>query len=271
MDKNTRIAFLGLGTMGAAMAGRVLGAGFPLTVWNRTAERAAELGAKGARVAATPADAVRDAEVVVTMLADPAAVLAVVTGFAPALRPDARLIEMSTIGADAVEQVARLLPDGVALIDAPVMGSVDRAATGALSLLVGGDFEEVRPLLDLFGTVTSAGGTGAGAALKIVLINAVVTGVAAIGEALVLADALGLPEELVKSAMAASPLAGIAGRAFAQGVHFPIRLAAKDVALATAAADLPLAEAAHATLTSFPAAADEDLSRIVDHVRVVRH
>jgi 3-hydroxyisobutyrate dehydrogenase-like beta-hydroxyacid dehydrogenase len=267
MDKNTKIAFLGLGTMGAAMAGRVLDAGYPLTVWNRTAERAAELGAKGARVAATPADAVRDAEVVITMLADPAAVLAVVGEFAPALRPSARLVEMSTIGPAAVDQVVSLLPDGVALIDSPVMGSVDRAAGGELSLLVGGDADGVRSLLDLFGTVTRAGGTGAGAALKVVLINAVVTGVAAIGEALVLADSLGLPEDLVKSAMAASPLAGIAGRAFAQGVHFPIRLAAKDVALATSVTDLPLAEAVHAQLTSFPAAADEDLARIVDHVR----
>jgi 3-hydroxyisobutyrate dehydrogenase len=267
MDKNTRIAFLGLGTMGAPMARRVLTAGYPLTVWNRTAERAAALGAEGAQVAATPADAVRDADVVITMLADPAAVLDVVADLAPALRPGTRLIEASTIGPDALTEVSGLLPDGVAVIDSPVMGSVDRAAAGELSLLVGGDADEVLSLLELFGTVTRTGPAGSGAALKLVLINAVIGGVAVIGEALALSDALGLPEDLVKASMAGSLLGGIAGRAFAKGVHYPIRLAAKDVALASAVADLPLAKTVHDRLTAFPEAADEDLARIVDHLR----
>jgi len=78
-----------------------------------------------------------------------------------------------------------------------------------------------------------------------------------------LADALGLSEDQVKRAMAASPLAGIAGRAFAEGAYFPIRLAAKDVALAAAAASLPIATTVHQRLTVHPEAADEDLSQIV--------
>ncbi len=133
------------------------------------------------------------------------------------------MIEASTIGPDALREAAALLPDGVTLIDAPVMGSIDRAASGELSLLVGGEADGVLPLLELFGTVTRTGESGTGAALKIVLINAVVAGVTVIGEAMALADTLGLSEDLVKRAMAASPLAGIAGRAFTPDAHFPIR------------------------------------------------
>jgi 3-hydroxyisobutyrate dehydrogenase-like beta-hydroxyacid dehydrogenase len=262
-----KIAFLGLGIMGAPMARRLLAAGYPLTVWNRTASRAAALEAEGAAVAATPAEAVRDAEVVVTMLADPPAVREVVADLAPALRPGTTLIESSTIGPQALQEVAGLLPEGVALVDAPVMGSADRAASGELSLLVGGDRTEVQEILEVFGTVTPCGATGTGAALKVVLISGVAAGVTVVAEAMALADALGLPEDLVTGALAKSPLAGVAGRAFAQGAHYPVRLAAKDVALATASADLPVAGTVHERLTAFPGAASEDLGQIVKHIR----
>jgi 3-hydroxyisobutyrate dehydrogenase len=159
------------------------------------------------------------------------------------------------------------LPDGVTLIDAPVMGSVDRAASGELMLMVGGDADPVMPLLELFGTVNRTGAVGTGAALKLVLINAVVNGVALVGEAMALADSLGLPEEQVRRALSSSPLAGLAGRAFAEGAYFPVRLAAKDVALATDAADLPVARAIHERLTAYPDAANEDLGQIVKYFR----
>ena len=177
------------------------------------------------------------------------------------------LVEASTIGPDAVREVAELLPEGVKLIDAPVMGSVDRAASGELSLFVGGDADDVMPLLEVFGSVNRTGGVGTGAALKLVMINAVINGVALIGEALALADALGLPEEQVKRSLAASPVAGIAGRAFAEGAYFPVRLAAKDVALATDAAELPIAQAIHTRLTAYPDATNEDIGQIVKYFR----
>ena len=267
MDKKTKIAFLGLGSMGAPMARRVLAAGYPLTVWNRTPQRTVEFASAGAVVASTPADAVREADVVVTMLADPAAVRQVLGSLAPALRPGTHLIEASTIGPDALREAAGLLPDGVTLIDAPVMGSVDRAASGELSLLVGGEADGVLPLLELFGTVTRTGASGTGAALKIVLINAVIAGVTVIGEAMALADSLGLSEDLVKRALAASPLAGIAGRAFTPDAYFPIRLAVKDIGLATAHRDLPVAIAAREHLTAYPVAADKDLATVVKLIR----
>ncbi|WP_328327627.1 NAD(P)-dependent oxidoreductase [Kribbella sp. NBC_00382] len=291
MDKNTKIAFLGLGSMGAPMARRVLAAGYPLTVWNRSTTRAlafagaavgsgtdtardagvvaAGWGDGGAtvKVVDSPADAVRDADVVITMLADPAAVREVVGAFASSLRPGAVLIDASTVGPEVVGELAKLLPADITLIDAPVMGSVDRAASGELLLMVGGDADPVLPLLELFGTVNRTGAVGSGAALKLVLINAVINGVAVVAEAMALADSLGLPEAQVKAALATSPLAGLAGRAFAEGVYFPVRLAAKDVALATAAADLPVAQAVHDRLTAHPEASNEDLGQIVKHFR----
>src|SRR5258708_1746546 len=118
--------------MGAPMARRLVDAGHDVSVWNRTASRAEALKEHGARVAATPAEAVTDADFVITMLADPSAEEAVVASFADSLRPDAVLIEMSTIGPDAVRRVRELLPDNIRMVDAPAMGSIDRAASGEL-------------------------------------------------------------------------------------------------------------------------------------------
>ena len=87
MERMERIAFIGLGIMGSPMAKRLLAAGYPLTVWNRTASRAESLQAEGADVAASPAEAVREADVVITMLADPTAVREVIDGVARHLRP----------------------------------------------------------------------------------------------------------------------------------------------------------------------------------------
>ena len=106
MERMERIAFIGLGIMGSPMAKRLLAAGYPLTVWNRTASRAEPFQAEGASVAASPAEAVRDADVVITMLADPTAVREVIDGIARHLRPGATLIEASTIGPQVLEEVA---------------------------------------------------------------------------------------------------------------------------------------------------------------------
>jgi 3-hydroxyisobutyrate dehydrogenase len=261
-----RIAFLGLGSMGLPMARRLVTAGYEVTVWNRTATKADLLAQDGAKTALTPAEAVQDAEVVVTMLADPAAVHEVVDAIAPALRAGTYLIDMSSIGPQAFAEAVAKLPAGVTAIDSPVLGSVDRAASGQLQLFVGGDPTPVQAILDQFGTTIRAGAPGSGAALKIVIITSVIVGVTAVAEAMKLADTYGLPEDLVKRALTNSPLAGAAARAFADGVHFPIRLAAKDVALAVESAELPLARAVHEQLSSLPDA-ELDLGRVVDQLR----
>lgn len=266
VDAMEKIAFLGLGSMGLPMARRLLAAGYELTVWNRTAAKAELLASEGAKVAITPAEAAWDADVIVTMLADPEAVHAVVGAMLPALRPGKRLIDMSSIGPQSFAALAAKLPEGVTAIDAPVLGSVDRAAAGQLILFVGGDPTPVQGILEQFGRITRCGGPGAGSALKIVVITAVIVGVTEIAEAMKLAATYGLSEDLVTAALTNSPLGGVAARAFAEGVHYPIRLAAKDVALATASADLPLARTVHGQL-AWLADTEQDLGKVVDQLR----
>ncbi|WP_406209017.1 NAD(P)-dependent oxidoreductase [Kitasatospora sp. NBC_01560] len=257
-----KIAFLGLGRMGLPMARRLAATERPLTVWNRTPGRAT-----GLDVAASPAEAVRGAGILVTVLADPAAVDAVAGQVVDALAPGTLWIDMSSIGPDATAALRDRLPDGVELVDAPVLGSVGPAATGGLTVLAGGRAEALdraRPVLDTFGRVVQCGGPGSGAALKLVVISAVVGGVALIGEALALADSLGLPEELALGALAGGPLGGAVDRARSQDADFPVRLAAKDLGLAgggrvlTAVRDLLLAH---------PDLAEQDLARLVDAIR----
>jgi 3-hydroxyisobutyrate dehydrogenase len=250
--------------MGVPMARRLLAAGHQLTVWNRTPERAEALRAEGAAVAADPAGAVAGAAFVVTMLSDAAAVESVVRAFAPALAPDAVVVEMSTIGPDAARAVRALLPESVSVVDAPVMGSVDRAATGSLTVLAGGDVDRARPVLGELGDVVDCGGFGAGAARKTVLINAIIAGVVVVGEALALADRLGVAD--AHEVLAASPLGPLVGRAFATGVDFSVEMAAKDLGIATGLADLPVLAAARERLLAV-ADQDSDLGAVVASIR----
>ncbi|MFE0099990.1 NAD(P)-dependent oxidoreductase [Streptomyces sp. NPDC059009] len=265
-----KIAFLGLGHMGAPMARQLLAAGHPLTVWNRTAAKAGPLAAQGARVAADPADAVRDADVVITMLAGPQAVRAVADAILPLLRPGVHWAEMSTVGPDAVRELGARMPAGVTLVDAPVMGSTDKAEAGALGVLAGGDADAVVPVLSRFGPVTRTGALGSGAALKLVVNTAVIGGVALVAEAMRLADALGLDESTARDALARGPLGGAVARAFATDVHFGSDLAVKDVALATGTTELPAMEAVLAhfeAAAADPAVVHEDIAHAVTRIR----
>lgn len=267
-EKAEKVAFLGLGHMGAPMARRLLTAGHPLTVWNRTAAKAAPLVAEGAVLAASPADAVRDADVVLTMLADPAALAAVAADAGPAVRAGAHWVEMSTVGPEAVRELAGRLGDRVTLVDAPVMGSTDRAAAGELGILAGGDVSGVAHVLARLGTVTPTGPLGSGAALKLVANTAVLGGITVVAEALRLAGALGLDAETARTALAGGPLGGAVARAFAEGVHFDTALAVKDLELAGRTTELPVVEAVSARLRQ--AAADPDLAR-ADIARAIAH
>ena len=193
---NTRIAFLGLGIMGAGMASRLLDAGARLTVFNRTPQRATPLAARGAVTAATPRDAVGEAEIVFSMVADDAASHDVWNGGSGALagvRPGAVLVECSTVTvgriAELAESARRL---GCELIDAPVTGSKMQAAGGELVFLVGGSdpaIARIRPALDAMGkTVVHLGPVGSGALVK--LINNFLAGV----QAASLAEAIAIIE-----------------------------------------------------------------------------
>ena len=157
------VAFLGLGTMGAPMAANILKK-HSLTVWNRSPERAAQLVEAGARLAATPAEAVRAAEIVITMLADPAAVRAVGEALLPALAPGAVLIDMSTVDpalARTLDEKARAR--GARFLDAPVSGTRKPAVDGTLLIMVGGPdeaLERARPVLETMGRLKPVGPVG---------------------------------------------------------------------------------------------------------------
>lgn len=257
-----RIAVLGLGRMGAAMAGRLLASGHRLTVWNRTAAKAEPLRAAGAAVADSPARAVAGADVVISMLSGPEALEAVMDEAVPALPDGCVLVEMSTVGPGAVHALAARLPEGVTLTDAPVMGSVDKAGSGGLTILVGGTGA---PVLADLGTVIHCGPVGSGAAMKLVVNAGMITALTALGETIALADGLGLPTELVERTLSAGPLAALLARARSTTAAFPIAHAAKDLALATSGGDFPVIAAAHHILDT--ADGDADLGAVVEHIR----
>ena len=271
----SRIAFLGLGRMGAPMARRLLDTDsehkHELIVWNRTAARTEPLVAAGAHAAATPAAAAARADVVITMLADPTALESVlfgVDGVVQTIRPEACLVEMSTVGPDAVAALKARLPAGTGFVDAPVMGSVGPAAHGDLTVLAGGDVERVRELLGAFGPVVNCGDAGSGAARKLVLISAALAGVTLVGEVLALAEALGVPRDAAMGGLANGPLAASVQRIRTAESDFDVSLAAKDLTLATNAAALPQLAAARNWLITAAAegAAGHDLRTVVDHI-----
>jgi 3-hydroxyisobutyrate dehydrogenase len=238
-----RVGLLGLGRMGSPMAGRLLEAGHDLRVWNRSAGRADGLVARGAVRAATPGDAARDTEIVITMLADPPALDEVVfgpLGVAATIGPDAVLVDMSTVGPAAIRSLAdRLRP--VAVLDAPVLGSVPHAEAGSLTILVGGDahvLARCRDVLEALGTIQHLGPSGAGASVKLASNAAVMSTMVALGEALALTDRLDVDRTTVLDAIGSGPLASFVARFRDKlleppdRVDFRLALARKDLALA---------------------------------------
>jgi 3-hydroxyisobutyrate dehydrogenase-like beta-hydroxyacid dehydrogenase len=170
------VAFLGLGTMGAPMAANILRRGHALTVWNRNAARAQPLVDAGARRADTPAAAARGADVVVTMLSDPAAVDAVLLGDDGAVAgigPGTVVVDMSTVDpATAGRADSAVRARGGRFVDAPVSGTRKPAVAGTLLIMAGGDpadVERARPVLECMGRVVPIGPVGQGMAMKLVL------------------------------------------------------------------------------------------------------
>jgi 3-hydroxyisobutyrate dehydrogenase len=202
MNSNSkpRVAFLGLGIMGSGMARRILGAGFPLTVYNRSPEKAAPLAQAGARIASSPRDAAAEADFVVCMVADDNASRSMWLGGNGALagaKRGAVLIDSSTVTPSWIKELAEAAKlRGCELIDAPVTGSKNQAAAGELNFIVGGSaeaLEKARPVLAVMSrSITHVGPSGSGALLK--LINNFLCGVqaASYAEAMVLIEKSGL-------------------------------------------------------------------------------
>jgi 3-hydroxyisobutyrate dehydrogenase len=204
-----RVGFVGLGTMGGAMAANVARAGFEVSAWNRTPGRATELGELGVRLADSPAAVAAASEIVVTIVSDTPDVEAVLFGDAGVASGAGRgslVVDMSTISPSATRDfAARLAAHGVAMVDAPVSGGSEGAKKGTLSIFVGGDVAEVersRPVLAAMGTtITHVGPIGAGQAVKAV--NQVILAGAYLGvaEGIVLAIKAGLDVEQVVTAL----------------------------------------------------------------------
>ncbi|MEV4605252.1 NAD(P)-dependent oxidoreductase [Neorhizobium sp. LMR1-1-1.1] len=202
-----KIAFLGLGLMGLPMARRLARAGYPLTVWNRDAAKAKPLEAEGAVVAASATDAVRDADIVFTMMTNGDVVGTVLfdSGVAAAMKKDAVLIDTSSIAPSiARDHFARLAAIGIRHLDAPVSGGVVGADAGTLAIMAGGDVDVVADLADVFavlGRVTHVGPSGAGQVCKLANQQIVAVTIGAVAEAMILVKAGGASREAFRNAI----------------------------------------------------------------------
>lgn len=196
----TTVGFAGLGIMGRAMALNLISAGFDTIVWNRTAAKTVDLAARGAAVATSASELASRCDVVMMCVSDTSDVEEVVfgeQGVAAGLRPDCLIIDHSTISPEATKRFAATVTEaGAHWLDAPVSGGAEGAARGTLSIMVGGDadqLERAMPYLTAVGsTITHIGPTGSGQLAKAVNQILVVLNQLAVSEALLLADAGGL-------------------------------------------------------------------------------
>ncbi|MRF43096.1 NAD-binding protein [Escherichia coli] len=205
------LGFAGIGLMGLPMCRRLLAAGYPLTVWNRSPEKCAALVAAGARLAGSPGELCRDSDMLLLCLADTAVVREVVfgeQGIAQGGRSGQLLIDFSSLEPTATREMAAELAAlcGMAWLDAPVSGGTPGAEAGTLAIMVGGeaaDLERARPVLQVLGQrVTHMGAVGAGQVTKacnqmIVACNALV-----IAEVVALAEQSGVDATLIAEALA---------------------------------------------------------------------
>nr|SBO98448.1 putative dehydrogenase [Nonomuraea gerenzanensis] len=242
--------------MGVPMARRLVEAGHEVTTWRRS---------DGVPVAT----AVDGADLVITMLSDPAAVREVLTAALPGLRPGVTVVEMSTIGPEAVRGLRALLPAEVGLVDAPVLGSVGPAADGTLTVLAGGEVTGCREVLSVFGRVRECGPPGAGAAMKLAVMNALVPAQVLLAETFAYAGAHGVDRDALTEVLSGTPLGTLAERLRvpAEQTRYSLAHAAKDLELGTWDG-ATLATAARARLQEARAAGlgERDLTAIAGHV-----
>ena len=274
----TKVAVLGTGRMGGALARRLQASGFAVTVWDRTREKAEHL--KVGPVAATPADAIRGANVVLSSLTDAAAVRSVYLGRDGIIEHAAGqlLVEMSTGGPDVIEEIAQQARvRGVRLLEAPVLGSVPAVESGTLAILVGGlqaELEQARPVLERLGEVHSVGALGSAARLKLVANSMLGIISAAAAELLAAGTAAGLERGQVFWALARyAPLLKAREAGFLRDQHqptmFAVRDLVKDLDLALnlydrAQASVPLTLTTRALFADgLPGSSDLDISAIV--------
>lgn len=250
------VAVLGAGGMGAAMVRRLRDQGHDVVVWDRTAEKAQALTDSEATTADSPAEAVRDVDVVITMLTNGPVVGEVAEQALPAIGADTVWVQASTVGAEWADKLREQAQDaGVRMLDAPVSGSTQPAEQGSLIWLVSGASEDVdraRPVLEALGSrVQQVGEQQEGSRLKLA-VNVWMTGATvALADSLAVCDRLGVSREEFLAALDGGPLNMPYGQQKAQLMDkreypagFPVELALKDVDLARegGATDIPTIE-----------------------------
>ena len=241
------VALLGTGIMGTGMARNMLKAGIPMRVWNRTRSRAEPLETEGAVVCSDPAEAVRGADIIVTMLSDGPAVFEAMTAAVPGLTTGQIWVQAATVGLAWLDELAELGRDrALVLIDAPVLGTRKPAEEGQLTVLAGGPDgasdsvrERVRPVFDAVGRKTVwLDEVGAATRLKLVANSWITALNVAVGESVALAEALDVaPEtflEAVRGGLADSAYLHLKARAIVDDDYTPsfsVALAGKDARL----------------------------------------
>lgn len=246
-----KIAFLGTGLMGFAMAGVLARAGFDVRVWNRTIEKAQALADDGATVCADVLEAVEGAEVVITMLFDVEAVLDVMSRAVAGLGSDVLWVQASTVGIEGSVRIAEFAADhDISLLDAPVLGTKKPAEEGTLVWLVSGDptlREAARPVLEAMGRkIISAGDElGRASALKLTCNAWVLSVTAGVAQSIALARSLDLDPQLFLDAISGgatdTPYAHVKAKAIIGGdltASFPVDGGLKDLSLIIAAAEV---------------------------------
>lgn len=256
------VGFIGLGIMGTPMALNLVKAGFNVTVYNRTRSKSDPLEKAGARIAATPADAAHDAEIIVTIVSDTAAMEEVVCGKGGVLetiRSGAILIDSSTISPAVSRKLAcQLAGKGASLLDAPVTGSKHGAEKGELTFMIGGEretLERAMPVLKVLGKKhIYCGQQGLGLAAKLAMNAILATMVEIFSEGFVMAAKAGVPPqtllEIMQSSLARSGIVDFKAPFVFKGdftPYFPLKLMHKDLELAM--------EAAYAQNLAMPATA----------------
>ena len=247
-----RIAFIGIGVMGKSMAGHLLDAGYPLTVFNRTRSKADDLVARGASWADSPASAAENADVVITIVGFPADVEETYfgdSGIFKTIKSGTLIIDMTTSSPLLAKRIAEAASEkGIGALDAPVSGGDLGAREARLSIMIGGaqsDFDRARPLFEIMGkNIQLQGPAGSGQYTKMCNQVAIASGMVAIGEALAYAKAAGLdPKRVLASietgAAGSWSLSNLAPRAldgdFAPG--FFVKHFIKDMGIALESAE----------------------------------
>jgi 3-hydroxyisobutyrate dehydrogenase len=276
-DQQRQVAVIGLGIMGSAMARNLVTAGFPTTVWNRNSSAAQPLVESGATTVERAEDAVRDAEVVITMLPDASAVTSVMVDghVLEAMVPGAVWAQMGTIGVQATIDLAATVqaarPD-VRFVDAPVSGSKGPAEEAQLLILASGPDEAqgvIDPVFSAIGRATQwSGPAGNGSRLKVLVNTWLAFLVEGAAETLALCDRFGVEHDQLASALEGGPLASGLGMAKLKKMdsgnydpEFPLEWALKDVDISAAEAGDPPLPVLSAISNQWHAAVDQGLGR----------